>query len=269
MGLLTGKKALIVGVASKLSIAYGIAEAFHREGAQLAFTYQGEKLKDRVEGFASQWGSDFCMPCDVASDEEIAAVFSEIEKRWGELDIVIHAVGFAPAQELDGDYLDVTSREGFHIAHDISAYSFVALAKGARPLMQSRNGSLLTLTYHGSQQTLPNYNVMGLAKAALEASVRYLAGSVGREGIRVNAISAGPIRTLAASGIKSFRKMLKRNADRAPLGRNITIEEVGNTAAFLCSDLASGITAQTIYVDGGFNTCAMSVAEMEEPNSED
>lgn len=264
MGLLTGKKALIVGVASKLSIAYGIAEAFHREGAELAFTYQGEKLKDRVEGFAAQWGSDFCLPCDVANDDEITAVFNEIEQRWGHIDILIHAVGYAPANELDGNFIDVATREGFAIAHDISAYSFVALAKAAKPLMQGRNGAMLTLTYHGSQQTLPNYNVMGLAKASLEASVRYLASSVGRDNIRVNSISAGPIRTLAASGIKSFRKMLKRNADRAALGRNITIEEVGNTAAFLCSDYASGITAQNVYVDGGFNTCAMSVEEMED-----
>lgn len=269
MGMLSGKKALIVGVASKLSIASGIAEAFHREGAELAFTYQGEKLKERVEKMAAEWGSSICLPCDVASDEQIAAVFSELEKHWGQLDILIHAVGYAPAHELDGDYLAVTTREGFAIAHDISAYSFVALAKGARPLMQGRQGAMLTLTYHGAQQTLPNYNVMGLAKAALEASVRYLAGSVGREGIRVNAISAGPIRTLAASGIKSFRKMLKRNAERAPLGRNITIEEVGNTAAFLCSDLASGITAQTLYVDGGFNSCAMSIEEMEDKGNEE
>lgn len=268
MGMLEGKRALIVGVASKLSIAYGIADAFHREGAELAFTYQGEKLKERVEKMAANWGSDICLPCDVASDNEIAAVFAELEKRWGHIDILIHAVGFAPAHELDGDFLDAATRDGFKIAHDISAYSFVALAKGARPLMQGRNGAMLTLTYHGSQQTLPNYNVMGLAKAALEASVRYLAGSVGKEGIRVNAISAGPIRTLAASGIKSFRKMLKRNADRAPLGRNITINEVGNTAAFLCSDLASGITAQTLYVDGGFNSCAMSIAEMEDSADE-
>lgn len=266
MGMLTGKKALIVGVASKLSIASGIAEAFHREGAELAFTYQGEKLKERVEKMAAEWGSDICLPCDVASDDDIAAVFAELEKRWGHLDILVHSVGFAPAHELDGDYLSVTTREGFHIAHDISAYSFVALAKGARPLMQGRNGSMLTLTYHGSTQTLPNYNVMGLAKAALEASVRYVAGSVGRDNIRVNAISAGPIRTLAASGIKSFRRMLKRNADRAPLGRNITIDEVGNTAAFLCSDLASGITAQNLYVDAGFNSCAMSLEEMEDNN---
>ncbi len=266
MGMLTGKKALIVGVASKHSIAYGIADAFHREGAELAFTYQGEKLKERVEKMAAEWGSDICLPCDVASDEEIAAVFAELEKRWGHLDILIHSVGFAPGHELDGDYLSVTTREGFRIAHDISAYSFVALAKGARPLMQGRNGSMLTLTYHGSTQTLPNYNVMGLAKAALEAAVRYMAGSLGKDNIRVNAISAGPIKTLAAAGIKSFRRMLKKNAERAPLGRNITIEEVGNTAAFLCSDMASGITAQNIYVDAGFNSCAMSVDEMEDPN---
>lgn len=264
MGILEGKRALIVGVASKLSIAYGIADAFHREGAELAFTYQGDKLKDRVEKMAASWDSDICLPCDVSSDAEIDAVFAELEKRWGHIDILIHAVGFAPAHELDGNFLDAATREGFQMAHDISAYSFVALAKRARPLMQGRNGSMLTMTYHGSQQTLPNYNVMGLAKAALEASVRYLAGSVGKEGIRVNAISAGPIRTLAASGIKSFRKMLKRNAQRAPIGRNITIHEVGNTAAFLCSDMASGITAQTVYVDGGFNSCAMSTEEMEE-----
>ncbi|QQD21417.1 SDR family oxidoreductase [Oceanospirillaceae bacterium ASx5O] len=266
MGMLTGKKALIVGVASKHSIAYGIADAFHREGAELAFTYQGDKLKERVEKMAAEWGSDICLPCDVASDEEIAAVFTDLEKRWGHLDILIHSVGFAPGHELDGDYLSVTTREGFRIAHDISAYSFVALAKGARPLMQGRNGAMLTLTYHGSTQTLPNYNVMGLAKAALEAAVRYMAGSLGKDNIRVNAISAGPIKTLAAAGIKSFRRMLKKNAERAPLGRNITIDEVGNTAAFLCSDMASGITAQNIYVDAGFNSCAMSVDEMEDPN---
>ena len=266
MGMLTGKKALIVGVASKHSIAYGIADAFHREGAELAFTYQGDKLKERVEKMAAEWGSDICLPCDVASDEEIAAVFTELEKRWGHLDILIHSVGFAPGHELDGDYLSVTTREGFRIAHDISAYSFVALAKGARPLMQGRNGAMLTLTYHGSTQTLPNYNVMGLAKAALEAAVRYMAGSLGKDNIRVNAISAGPIKTLAAAGIKSFRRMLKKNAERAPLGRNITIDEVGNTAAFLCSDMASGITAQNIYVDAGFNSCAMSVDEMDDQN---
>jgi len=264
VGLLSGKKALIVGVASKHSIAYAIADAFHREGAELAFTYQGEKLGERVKKMAAEWGSDICIPCDVSSDEEIANVFKELGEKWDGLDILVHSVGFAPAEELDGDYLSVTSREGFRIAHDISAYSFVALAKEAKPMMDGRNGSMLTLTYHGSQQTLPNYNVMGLAKASLEASVRYLAGSLGPEGIRVNSVSAGPIKTLAASGIKSFRKMLKKNAERAPLKRNITAAEVANTATFLCSDMASGVTAQNVYVDGGFNTCAMSLDEMED-----
>jgi len=262
VGLLSGKKALIVGVASKHSIAYAIADAFHREGAELAFTYQGEKLGERVKKMAAGWESDLCFPCDVASDDEIAQVFTDLKNHWDGIDIVIHSVGFAPAEELDGDYLNVTSREGFRIAHDISAYSFVALAKAAQPMLEGRNGALLTLTYHGSQQTLPNYNVMGLAKASLEASVRYLAGSLGPQGIRVNSVSAGPIKTLAASGIKSFRKMLKKNAERAPLKRNITAAEVANTAVFLCSDMASGVTAQNVYVDGGFNTCAMSLDEM-------
>jgi enoyl-[acyl-carrier protein] reductase I len=264
VGLLSGKKALIVGVASKHSIAYAIADAFHREGAELAFTYQGEKLGERVKKMASEWDSELCFPCDVSSDDEIDAVIRDLGQSWDGIDILIHSVGFAPAEELNGDYLDVTSREGFRIAHDISAYSFVALAKAAKPMMAGRQGAMLTLTYHGSQQTLPNYNVMGLAKASLEASVRYLAGSTGPDGIRVNSISAGPIKTLAASGIKSFRKMLKKNAERAPLKRNITSAEVANTAVFLCSDMASGVTAQNIYVDGGFNTCAMSLDEMED-----
>jgi|TARA_Y100001934_G_C12378703_1_gene790906 enoyl-[acyl-carrier protein] reductase I len=264
VGLLSGKKALIVGVASKHSIAYAIAEAFHREGAELAFTYQGDKLGDRVKKMAAEWNSDLCFPCDVSSDEDIQGVFDSLKQQWDGIDILIHSVGFAPAEELNGDYLDITSREGFRIAHDISSYSFVALAKHAKPMMEGRNGAMLTLTYHGSQQTLPNYNVMGLAKASLEASVRYLAGSTGPDGIRVNSISAGPIKTLAASGIKSFRKMLKKNAERAPLKRNITAAEVANTAVFLCSDMASGVTAQNIYVDGGFNTCAMSLEEMED-----
>jgi enoyl-[acyl-carrier protein] reductase I len=264
VGLLSGKKALIVGVASKHSIAYAIADAFHREGAELAFTYQGEKLGERVKKMAAEWNSELCFPCDVSSDDEIDAVIRDLGESWDGIDILIHSVGFAPAEELNGDYLDVTSREGFRIAHDISAYSFVALAKAAKPMMEGRQGAMLTLTYHGSQQTLPNYNVMGLAKASLEASVRYLAGSTGPDGIRVNSISAGPIKTLAASGIKSFRKMLKKNAERAPLKRNITAAEVANTAVFLCSDMASGVTAQNIYVDGGFNTCAMSLDEMED-----
>lgn len=264
MGLLSGKKALIVGVASKHSIAYAIADAFHREGAELAFTYQGEKLGERVKKMAAEWESNLCFPCDVSSDDEIDTVIRDLGQSWDGIDILIHSVGFAPAEELNGDYLDVTSREGFRIAHDISAYSFVALAKAAKPMMEGRQGAMLTLTYHGSQQTLPNYNVMGLAKASLEASVRYLAGSTGPEGIRVNSISAGPIKTLAASGIKSFRKMLKKNAERAPLKRNITAAEVANTAVFLCSDMASGVTAQNIYVDGGFNTCAMSLDEIDD-----
>ena len=208
-------------------------------------------------------GESLCFPCDVTSDDEIDAVFAALGKEWDGLDGIVHAVGFAPASELDGNYVDVTTREGFRIAHDISSYSFVALAKAGHELMKGRNGSLLTLTYHASQQTVPNYNVMGLAKASLEASVRYLAASLGPEGIRVNAISAGPIRTLAASGIKKFRMMLDVNAAKAPLRRNVTIEEVGNTAAFLCSDLASGISAEIVYVDAGANTVAMSDASAE------
>jgi enoyl-[acyl-carrier protein] reductase I len=202
-----------------------------------------------------------CFPCDVVSDEQIDAVFTELKKHWDGLDGIVHAVGFAPGHELDGNYIDVTTREGFRIAHDISSYSFVALAKAGHEMMKGRNGSLLTLTYHASRQTVPNYNVMGLAKASLEASVRYLAASVGPEGIRVNAISAGPIRTLAASGIKKFRAMLDHNAAKAPLRRNVTIEEVGNAAAFLCSDLASGITGEIMYVDAGANTSAMALPD--------
>jgi enoyl-[acyl-carrier protein] reductase I len=257
MALLRGKRALIVGVASKLSIAKGIADAFYREGAEIALTYQGEKLKSRVEEFASQYNSTLTFPCDVGSDEEIAALFTELGNHWDGIDILVHSVGFAPGNELDGNFVDVTTREGFRIAHDISSYSFVALAKGARELMRGRNGSLLTLTYLGAEKTLPNYNIMGLAKASLEANVRYMAASMGPEGTRVNAVSAGPIRTLAASGVKNFRKMLAENEKRTPLRRNVTIEEVGNAAAFLCSDLASGVTGEIMYVDGGFNITAM------------
>jgi len=256
MGILSGKKALIVGVASKHSIAYGIAEAFAREGAELAFTYQNEKLQSRVEKFAEQWGSTLTLPCDVASDEQIENVFTELNKHWDNIDIIIHAVGFAPANELNGNYVDVTTREGFKIAHDISSYSFVALAKGARKMMHE-GSSLLTLSYLGAERVLQNYNVMGLAKASLEANVRYMAASLGEEGIRVNAISAGPIKTLAASGIASFRRMLNENAKRAPLRRNVTTTEVGNAAAFLSSDLASGITGEILYVDAGANINGM------------
>jgi len=257
MGFLAGKRVLIVGIASKLSIASGIAHAFHREGAEIALTYQNDKLKKRVETFGEQWGSTIILPCDVADDEQIEQVFTEIAKVWDGIDIIVHSVGFAPGNELDGDYVDVTTREGFKIAHDISSYSFVALAKASRKLMKGRNGALLTLTYLGSERTLPNYNVMGLAKASLEANVRYMASSLGPEGTRVNAISAGPIRTLAASGIKNFRKMLSENEQQTPLRRNVTINEVGNAAAFLCSDLASGVSGEIMYVDGGFNTTAM------------
>jgi len=257
MGFLRGKKALIVGVASKLSIATGIARAFHREGAEIGLTYQNEKLQKRVEDFGAQWDAAFTLPCDVASDEAIDALFQQIAKVWDGIDIIVHSVGFAPAHELDGNYVDVTTREGFAVAHDISSYSFVALAKGARALMEGRNGSLLTLSYLGAERTLPNYNVMGLAKASLEANVKYMASALGPEGTRVNAVSAGPIRTLAASGIKSFRKMLSENEKQTPLRRNVTTDEVGNAAAFLCSDLASGVTGEILYVDGGFNTTAM------------
>ena len=256
MGFLTGKKVLIVGVASKLSIASGIASAFHREGAEIALTYQNEKLKPRVEKFGAGWDSSIILPCDVSSDDEIEQVFEELAKVWDGIDIIIHSVGFAPGHELNGDYVDVTTREGFKIAHDISSYSFVALAKAARKMMAGRNGSLLTLSYLGAERTMPNYNVMGLAKASLEANVKYMASSLGPEGIRVNAISAGPIRTLAASGIKNFRKMLAENEKQTPLRRNVTIEEVGNAAAFLCSDLASGISGEILFVDGGYNTTA-------------
>ncbi len=262
--LLSGKRFLVTGIASKLSIAYGIAQALHREGAELAFTYPNEKLKKRVEEFAATFGSTLVFACDVALDQEIEQTFTDLAQHWDGLDGVIHAIGFAPGDQLDGDFTTVTNREGFRIAHDISAYSFIAIARAARPLLQVRQGNLLTLTYQGSERVLPNYNVMGLAKASLEASVRYLATSMGGDGIRVNAISAGPIRTLAASGIKSFRKMLDVNAQIAPLQRNVTIEEVGNAALFLCSPWASAITGEILYVDGGFNTVAMSARLLEE-----
>ncbi len=258
MGFLTGKRALIVGVASNRSIAWGIAQAMHREGAELAFTYQTEKLQARVEKFASQVDSDIVLPLDVASDEQIEAVFSELDNYWNGLDSIVHCVAYAPREELEGLYLDAVTREGFRAAHDISSYSFAALAKAGRGMLSGRNGSLLTLSYIGSVRAMPGYNVMGLAKASLEANVRYMAQTLGPEGIRVNAISAGPIRTLAASGIRGFRKMMEYYEKMVPLGRGVTIEEVGNTAAFLCSDLASGITGEIMYVDAGFNMVGMS-----------
>ncbi len=261
MGFLQGKKALIVGLASNRSIAWGIAQALRREGAELAFTYQNEKLRDRVFKMAKELDSDIAFPCDVASDQEIDAVFEGLRSRWDGLDIVIHSVAFAPGEALEGDFVTATSREAFRIAHDISSYSFTAMARAALPLMQGRNGALLTLSYLGALRAIPNYNVMGLAKASLEANVRYLAQSLGSRGIRVNAVSAGPIRTLAASGIKSFRKLLDFAARNTPLRRNVTIEEVGNVAAFLCSDLASGITGEITYVDAGFNFSSMNLTE--------
>ena len=263
-GLLTGKRFLIAGIASKLSIAYGIAHALHREGAELAFTYPNERMKKRVDEFATQLGSNLVFACDVADDAQIEQTFKDLAQHWDGLDGLIHSIGFAPAETLEGDFTEVTCREGFKIAHDISAYSFIAMARAARPLLAVRQGCLLTLTYQGAERVLPNYNVMGLAKASLEASVRYLASSLGSEGIRVNAISAGPIRTLAASGIKSFRKMLDVNAKTAPLQRNVTIDEVGNAALFLCSPWASGITGEILYVDAGFNTVGMSAALLED-----
>jgi len=258
MGFLDNKRALIVGVASNRSIAYGVAAAMHREGAELAFTYQGDKLKDRVSGFAAGFGSDIVLPLDVGSDEEISAVFESLGQHWDGLDVIVHSVGFAPRDQLEGSYVDAVTREGFRIAHDISAYSLAALAKAGRPMMQGRNGAIVTMSYLGAVRTVPNYNVMGVAKAALEANVRYLADSMGPEGTRVNAVSAGPIRTLAASGISGFRGMLAEAEQKTPLRRNVTIDEVGNAAAFLCSDLASGITGDVLYVDSGYHILGMA-----------
>jgi len=253
MGFLKGKKALIAGLVSDRSIAYGIAQAMHREGAELAFTYQSEKIKDRVAKLAADFNSDLVFQCDVSQDAEIDQAFRQLQQHWDGLDILVHSIGFAPADQLQGDFSEVVNREGFRIAHDVSAYSFAALAKAAKPMMLNRQSSMLTLTYLGSERFLENYNVMGVAKASLEATMRYLAGSLGPQGIRVNAISAGPIKTLAASGVKDLRKMLNWNAKVAPLRANVTTEQVGNTAAFLCSDLASGITGETIFVDNGFH----------------
>jgi len=258
MGFLQGKRALITGLASNRSIAWGIAQAMHREGAELAFTYQNDRLKPRVEKMAAECGSDLTFPLDVTLDDEINAVFDNLKNNWDYLDIIIHSVAFAPKEELEGDYLENVTREGFRMAHDISSYSFAALAKAAYPLMEGRDGALLTLSYLGAERVLQNYNIMGLAKASLEANVRYMAASLGPKGIRVNAVSAGPIRTLAAAGIKSFRTMLDYNQRNTPLRRNITIEEVGNVAAFMCSDLASGITGEITYVDAGYNITGMA-----------
>lgn len=258
MGFMSGKKVLIVGVASNRSIAYGVAKAMHREGAELAFTYQGEKLQGRVEKFAKEFDSDIVLPMDVSSDDDIANAFASLSAKWDGLDTIVHSVGFAPRDQLEGTFIDAVTREGFQIAHDISAYSLAALAKAGRGMMEGRNGSIVTMSYLGAVKTVPNYNVMGVAKAALEASVRYLADSMGPEGIRVNAVSAGPIRTLAASGISGFRDMLADAEGKTPLRRNVTIDEVGNATAFICSDLASGITGDVLYVDSGYHIVGMA-----------
>lgn len=265
MGFLTGKRAVIVGLASTRSIAWGIAEAMRREGAELAFSYQSEKLRGRVEDMAKELGSDIALPLDVAEDAQIDAFFEGITQRWDGFDILVHSVAFAPADQLEGRYIDAVSREGFRVAHDISSYSLAALARKSEPLMRGRAGSLLTLSYLGALRVLPNYNVMGLAKASLEANVRFLALDLGASGIRINAISAGPIRTLAASGVKGIRQMIAQVAATSPLKRNITIEDVGNAAAFLCSDLAAGITGQVVYVDAGFNIVGMAFPEAAAP----
>jgi len=256
MGFLQGKRLLVTGVLSNRSIAYGIAQACKREGAELAFTYVGDRFKERITEIAAEFGSDAVYDMDVTNDAQIDAAFGALRERWGGLDGLVHSIGFAPREAIAGDFLDGLSRENFRIAHDVSAYSFPALAKAALPLMEGRNGALLTLTYLGAERAVPSYNTMGLAKASLESSVRYLAHSLGAKGVRVNGISAGPIRTLAASGIKDFNKILEHVATNAPLRRNITIEDVGNVAAFLLSDLAAGVTAEITYVDGGFNQIA-------------
>lgn len=259
MGFLSGKRALIVGLASTRSIAWGIAQAMHEQGAELAFTYQNEKLKGRVEDMAGRLGSSLTCELDVASDEQIDSAFKWLGEQWDGMDSIVHSVGFAPRDQLAGGFTDSVTREGFQIAHDISAYSFCALAKAGKPLMAGRNGSLLTLSYLGAVRAVPNYNVMGLAKASLEASVRFLASDLGAAGTRVNGISAGPIKTLAAAGISGFRKMLGHVEKVSPLRRNVTIEDVGNAAAFLCSDLAGGITGEILYVDAGYSTVGMSL----------
>jgi enoyl-[acyl-carrier protein] reductase I len=259
MGFLQGKRALITGIASQRSIATGIAEAMHREGAELALTYQNDKLKPRVDAAAAEYGSNIVLPLDVADDAQIEACFAKLGERWSDgFDILVHAIAFAPRQAIAGQFLDGLTRENFAMAHDISAYSLAALAKAARPHMQGRNGAILTLTYLGAERALVGYNLMGVAKASLESTVRYLACNLGPEGIRVNAISAGPIKTLAAAGIAGFRKILGHVEENAPLRRTVTIEDVGNAAAFLCSDLASGITGEITYVDAGYNILGMT-----------
>jgi enoyl-[acyl-carrier protein] reductase I len=259
VGFLAGKRALIVGLATERSIAYGIAEAMRREGAELAFTYQNDRLADRVAAMAKDLGASCVLPMDVATDAEIERAFAGLRESWDSLDILVHSVAFAPREQLAGGFLDSITREGFQVAHDISSYSLAALAKAARPMMLGRpGGAIITMSYLGAVRSVPSYNVMGLAKASLEANVRFLAADLGPHGIRVNAISAGPIKTLAAAGVGGFRRMLSHVAAYTPLKRNVTIEEVGNAAAFLCSDLASGITGEVLYVDAGYSHVGMA-----------
>lgn len=261
MGLLTGKRALIVGVATDRSIAWGIAQAMHEQGAELAFSYANDRFKERVEPLAASIGSTLLMPLDVTVDAEIDAAAAKVKSAWGQLDILVHAVAFAPREAIEGSFTANTSREAFRIAHDVSSYSFTALARAFAPLMAGRNGAMLTLSYLGAVRSIPNYNVMGLAKASLEANVRFLAYDLGPSGIRVNGISAGPIKTLSGAGVGGFRKMLNYVAKVAPLRRNVTLQDVGNAAMFLCSDLAAGITGEITYVDSGFSTVGMSFAD--------
>jgi enoyl-[acyl-carrier protein] reductase I len=257
MGFLTDKRCLIVGLASKRSIAWGIAQAMAQEGASTAFTYQNDKLRERVKQMADKLGSDICLPLDVAEDREIDGMFASLKKRWDMVDVIVHSVAFAPRDQLAGTYLESVTREGFAVAHDISSYSFAALAKAGRTMLPA-GGALLTLSYLGALRSLPSYNVMGPAKASLEANVRFMAAELGPAGIRVNGISAGPIKTLASAGVSGIRKMLQHVQSTAPLRRNVTIEDVGNAAAFLCSNLAAGITGEILYVDAGYSTVGMS-----------
>jgi enoyl-[acyl-carrier protein] reductase I len=261
MGILAGRRALIIGVASDRSIAWGIAQAFHAAGAELAFTYANDRLKERVEPMAESVGSRIVLPLDVTVDGQIDAVFAQLQERWGGLDILVHAVAFAPREAIAGSFTANTSREAFRVAHDVSSYSLTALARAAAPLMAGRAGAIVTLSYLGAVRSIPSYNVMGLAKASLEANVRFLAADLGPQNIRVNAISAGPIKTLSAAGVGGFRKMLARVAQVAPLRRNVTTEDVGKAATFLCSDLASGVTGEILYVDNGFSHVGMSFPE--------
>ena len=261
MGFLAGKRILITGLLSKHSIAHGVAKACHREGAELAFTYQNERFLDRINKFAEEFDSKLVFPCDVALDEDIDSLFVKLGEHWDGLDGMVHSIAYAPREALEGEFLDGLTRDAFHIAHDISAYSFPALAKAALPMMQGRNASLVCMSYLGANRTMPHYNIMGMAKASLEAGVRYLASTLGPQGIRVNGVSAGPIKTLAASGISDFAKLLSYNSHHSPLRRNVTSEEVGNVTAFLLSDLASGMTGEISFVDGGFNTTALGNPE--------